>query len=403
MFSKRTEWPLTPNRLHEAVERRRRAALPIIDLTVSNPTLTGLSWPDAEGLRAALSQAGVLSYSPEPFGAIEARAALAGWFAERGLSITPDRLCLTASTSEAYAFLLKLLCNPGDAILVPAPSYPLFQYLADLEEVVLLPYQLRYDGEWHIDIGSLDEALATEDATPRAIVAIHPNNPTGNYLKPSELDLLVDRCVRRGLALISDEVFYEHSLGEGATPAPRAATRDQCLAFSLGGLSKLAGLPQLKLGWIAASGPEALLRAALARLEIIADTALSVSTPAQLCLPYVLQGVGAFLAQVRSRLRRNLSALDRALAAAPAVTRLRCEGGWNAMVRLPATRSSEEWALRVLEQRGVLVQPGYFYDLGASLSADASLVLSLLCEDEPFAIGASGLGGVSGAGAIASG
>ena len=403
MFSARTEWPLTPNRLHQAVEKRRAAGLPIIDLTVSNPSQVGLRWPDPDGLRAALSRAEVLTYAPEPFGAIEARAALAGWFADHGLSITPERLCLTASTSEAYAFLFKLVCNPGDAVLIPAPSYPLFEYLANLDEVAVVPYQLRYDGEWHVDQSSLDEALSHPDATPRAIVAIHPNNPTGQYLKPSELDLLIDRCAHRGLALISDEVFYEHSLSERAAPAPRAATRDECLVFSLGGLSKLAGLPQLKLAWIAASGPAAMLSSALARLEIIADTFLSVSAPAQLALPYVLGGVDAFVARSKLRLHRNLLALDRALTAAPAATRLRCEGGWNAMVRLPATRSSEDWAIQLLEQQGVLVQPGYFYDLGAALSADASVVLSLLCEEEPFVLGASGLAGASGLGGALAG
>ncbi len=495
MFSARTEWSLTPNRLHEAVEKRRAAGRSLVDLTISNPSLVGLGWPDAEGLRAALSQTGVLTYAPEPFGSHAARLALASWFAGRGLSITPERLCLTASTSEAYAFLFKLLCNPGDAVLVPAPSYPLFEYLATLEEVVLLPYQLRYDGEWHIDVGSLDEALSARDgaAPPRAIVAIHPNNPTGNYLKPAELDLLIDRCVSHGLALISDEVFYEHSIvnagteagattatapagattatragattnagtaagattatragatvnagtAAGAThsddpsrrhherrhggrrhhsdragattataaarattattPAARAAARDECLTFSLGGLSKLAGLPQLKLGWIAASGPHAQLTQALARLEIIADSFLSVNTPAQLALPYVLGGVDAFLTSVKARLQHNLLALDRALAAARAATRLRCEGGWSAMVRLPATRSSEEWALHLLEQQGVLVQPGFFYDLGDALSPDASIVLSLLCAEEPFAVGVSALGELSGLGATDSG
>jgi aspartate/methionine/tyrosine aminotransferase len=392
MFSARTDWSLSPNRLHEAVAQRRRMCLPIVDLTVSNPSQVGLGWSDPDGLRAALSQPSVLSYAPDPFGSLAARAALAGWLASRGLPIGPERICLTASTSEAYAFLFKLLCDPGEAVLVPAPSYPLFEFLADLNDLAVRPYQLRYDGEWHIDLNSLDEALSGHDGTPRALVAIHPNNPTGQYLKRSELDVLVDRCERRGLALISDEVFYEHAVEAGAaasTPAARAATRSECLVFSLGGLSKLAGLPQLKLAWIAASGPANLLDRALARLEIIADTFLSVGAPAQVALPYVLSKLDAFLARTRERLRRNLATLDRLLADAPTATRLRCEGGWNAMVRLPATRSSEEWALALLEQAGVLVQPGYFYDLGASLNPDASVVLSLLCEEAPFAAGTS--------------
>src|SRR5581483_6695352 len=244
--------------------------------------------------------------------------------------------------------------------------------------VRLSPYQLRYDGEWHVDAGSLDDALTSGGTHPRAILAIHPNNPTGHYLKAAELSLLIDRCRRHDLALISDEVFYEHRLDEAREPGPRLATVDGCLCFSLGGISKLAGLPQLKLGWVAVSGPPKAVSAALARLELIADTALSVSAPVQLALPYILEGSQAFVATAGVRLRRNLATLDRAIAGTPS-SRLRCEGGWTAMLRLPATRTSEEWALRILECSGVLVQPGYFYDLGRPMNPDAYVVLSLLC------------------------
>jgi alanine-synthesizing transaminase len=395
VFSRRTGWVLTPNLLHKALEHRQRSKTPFIDLTLSNPTVAGLQWADGEGLRAALSSPEILSYAPEPFGSIEARAALSTWFSRRGLPIPPEQLCLTASTSEAYSFLFKLLCDPGDVVLVPSPSYPLFDYLTGLEGVTLRPYELRYDGEWHIDLASLDEALSRSEGASgsqlRAIVALHPNNPTGHYLKPAEFDALVDRCATHGLALISDEVFYEHGLAEQGITAPRAATHRGCLCFSLGGLSKLAGLPQIKLGWIAASGPELILTEALGRLEIIADSALSVGAPAQLALPYVLRRVDGFLAEVDARLRRNLGALDQALGEASAATRLRCEGGWSALLRLPLVRSSEDWAIHLLEQHDVLVQPGYFFGLASSLHPDSYVVVSLLCPEDPFSSGVSKL------------
>ncbi len=396
MFSRRTAWSLAPNALHLALAERR--GRPCVDLTLSNPTLADLPFPDEAGLLAALASRAVLGYAPEPLGRRETRAALAAWLARHGLALPLEQLCLTASTSEAYAFLFKLLCDPGDSILVPEPSYPLFDYLAGLEGVALHRYPLRYDGEWHIDFAALDAVLrAAETASPgqpRALVTLHPNNPTGSYLKAEELEGLVERCATRGLALISDEVFYEHRIADPRSrrraPAPRAASRAECLSFSLGGLSKLAGLPQLKLGWIAANGPPEPLSTALARLEVIADTYLSVSTPAQQALPAVLAGVEQAVAAIGARLRENLATLDRALEKAPHLTRLGCEGGWLAILRLPATRTSEAWALHLLETADLLVQPGYFYGLNAP---DAYVVVSLLCAPATFSAGASMLAG----------
>ena len=334
-----------------------------------------------------------------------ARSVLGAWLGgQQGLWIEPEYLCLTASTSEAYAYLFKLLCDPGDAVLVPTPSYPLFEYLAGLEGVRVGSYPLSYDGEWHVDKTALRAAVESTDRL-RAVVAVHPNNPTGNYLKTDELDLLVDLCVEHGLALISDEVFFEHALAgasddhalaENGNRAPRAASQSRCLSFSLGGLSKLAGLPQLKLGWIAANGPPALLDEALERLAIVADSYLSVGGPVQHALRYVLHpvAINTALQLLNGRLSRNLAVLDRALTAAPVATRLRCEAGWTAVLRLPHLRSSEDWAPRLLDA-GVLVQPGYFY----GLEPDAYVVLSLLCDEAAFSAGASTLAAALGTGA----
>ncbi len=388
MFSRRTAWQLRLNPLSRAIEAQRAAGRSLIDLTIANPSTAGLTWPDGEGLRRALAAPEVLGYTPEPFGLVSAREALAGWLTEHGLPLPIAQLCLTASTSEAYGFLFKLLCDPGEAVLVPAPSYPLFDDLAGLEGIEPIPYRLRYDGEWHLAPGALAEALAAAGGRARALVTIHPNNPTGHYQKVDELEALRECCQAEGLALISDEVFYEHRLTEGRPPAPRAAASDRVLTFSLGGLSKLAGLPQLKLGWIAASGPSGPLAEALARLDVLADTYLSVGAPAQLALPQVLGGADAQLARIRGRLLGNLAALDRALRRAPPITRLRCEGGWTAVLRLPATRSSEGWALKLLDEAQLLVQPGYLYGLG---EPDAHLVVSLLTAEGPFSAGVEAL------------
>lgn len=386
MFSRRTGWQLSPNALSQALDHLRQEGRALIDLTEVNPTHAGLGWSDGEGLRAALSQEGVLEHLPDPFGLPTARAALAQWLGRRGLRLPITQLCLTASTSEAYAYLFKLLCDPGDAVLVPTPSYPLFDYLAGLEGLSLHNYPLRYDGEWHIDFGTL-EATLLEGPPARALVAIHPNNPTGNYLKPAELDRLRAICAAQDLALISDEVFYEHGVEPPTAIADRAASGDHCLTFTLGGLSKLAGLPQLKLGWIAVNGPPELVATALGRLEVIADSYLSVGAPVQHALPYVLRHTDAFLGAADARLRKNLAALDRALVQAPHLSRLRCEGGFCAVLRLPQVRSSEDWALHLLVHNGLLVQPGAWY----GLTPDAYVVVSLLCDEATFAAGVSTL------------
>lgn len=345
---------------------------PRFDLTGSNPTTAGIAYP--AGLVRALerAQAESLVYQPEPFGLTSAREAVARLTG----SPVADTM-LTASTSEAYAFLFKLLCDPGEAVLVPAPSYPLFEHLAELEGVRAVPYRLAYDGAWHIDFDSARRAITPQ---VRAIVVVSPNNPTGHYLRPAERDELY----RLGLPLICDQVFEPFSLAEG--PAPSHSKEHAGLTFSLDGLSKRAGLPQLKLGWTVVSGPELARREACARLELIADTFLSVATPIQQALPELLAQAPLVTEAIARRCRDNHATLQRALQASPA-TLLRAEAGWSAVLRLPAVQSEEAWVLGLVREAEVLVQPGWYYDF----ESEPYVVVSLLGEPRVFAEGVARL------------
>jgi len=376
-FSTRTRWNRTRNRLAAALAARRQRGEPVLDLTESNPTAVGLV-AAAELLQALADPEGV-RYTPEARGLDGARAAVAADYSRRGLAIGPERLVLTASTSEAYAFLFKLLCDPGDAVLVPRPSYPLLEYLARLEGVRLVPYPLRYDGEWHLDLPALEAAL---DRGPRALVVVNPNNPTGSFLSRAEAERLLAACAAAGVAVVSDEVFADYALVDLRERVPSLACDGPALAFSLGGLSKACGLPQLKLAWIAVSGPEPLRREALERLEIVADTYLSVATPVQLAAPRLLARLPELQAPIRERVRANLAHLRDAVVCS-SVSALRVEGGWSAVLRVPATLSEDERVLRLLESHGVLVHPGYFFDF----EQEAYLVASLLPEPAAFAHG----------------
>ncbi len=374
MFSDRTRFDLRPNRLAEAVAKRRAAGKPLLDLTLSNPTAACLPVP--EDLLAALASSEALRYEPLPRGLAIAREAVARDYSERGCPLDPERILLHASTSEAYAFLFKLLCDPGDEVLVPRPGYPLFDFLAGLESVVARSYALAYDGEWHIELDALTRAIGPRT---RAVVAVSPGNPTGAYLEQHELEALQTLCAERGLALVADEVFADFPLRDDGRRAPSAARDSGALAFALGGLSKSCGLPQLKLAWTAVAGPEPLRRAALERLELVADTYLPVSTPVQIAAPGLIARKRELQAPIRARVRRNLEGLRAALGAGSAATLLEPEGGWSAVLRVPATRSEEERALALVE-RGVLVHPGYFFDF----PGEAYLVLSLLPPPDEF-------------------
>jgi hypothetical protein len=400
-FSRRTAWERTPNRLAEAWARRLASNKPSVDLTESNPTRCGFTYPEARILRALADPRG-LHYEPVPRGLPAAREAVAAYLTAEvpgAAPCSPDNLVLCASTSEAYGWLMKLLCERGNQVLVPRPSYPLFDFLAGLEEVTLAPYSIRREERWRIDFESL---AAAADPRTRAVIVVHPNNPTGNALTVAEAGTLAAFCAARGLAVISDEVFLEYPLPPGQDVAsspldgPAAteagtdslagslagslAPRGGCLVFSLGGLSKSSGLPQIKVGWIRVGGPPELATEAMARLEVIADTYLSVNTPAQWALPELL-GAGR---QVRDAIRARTATNRRWLASRvrnAAWELLPADGGWYAVLRVPHTHTEEEWCLLLAEEEGALLHPGFFFDF----ESEAFLVASLLPEETRFA------------------
>jgi|CXWL01.1.fsa_nt_gi aspartate/methionine/tyrosine aminotransferase len=375
MFSDRTPPDFAENALTRKAQEMRRSGATLLDLTESNPTRAGFLAPPE--LLALLGSPAGAHYSPDPRGLRAARDAVSRDYASRGVRVEPEHIVLTASSSESYSLLFKLLANPGEQVLVPTPSYPLFGFLAELDSVLVRTYPLRFDHEWHLSIDALTREIGEKT---RAVVVVHPNNPTGSFLKRTEAEALSAGCAERGLALIADEVFADFVLGENLKDAfPSFALDSPALSFTLGGLSKSCALPQLKLGWIVVSGPAALRDAAITRLEFIADTYLSAATPIQLALPSILEQRVRLQAPIRARLRRNLGALKRAVAAHPELTLLPAEGGWSALVQCPATHSDEERALMALEA-GVLIHPGHFFDFDSG----CYLVVSLLCETSVF-------------------
>ena len=368
MTSSRLPANLEPNALSRAVDAKRRRGVAVIDLTESNPTRVGFSYPSS--LLAALADPQGLAYDPQPLGLWPARAAVAADFRRRGIVISADRVALTSSTSEAYALLFKLLCDAGDAVLVPRPSYPLFEHLTRLESVTAVPYDLEYHGTWRIDIDSVRRAA---HARVKALLIVSPNNPTGSFLHRDDLAVLAELSATNGWPIIGDEVFADYALD----PAPSAIhvmAASDVLTFSLGGLSKSAGLPQVKLGWIGVGGPAAKVDAALAAYEIVADTYLSVSTPVQVAAPSLIEQGALVRAQILARVRQNLVTLRSHAAAFPAVNVLPVEGGWSVVLQVPAVRSEDALALELLEMDDVLVHPGYFFDF----AREAYIVVSLL-------------------------
>lgn len=374
------------NAVARAREALRARGVPILDLTISNPTEAGIAYPD--DILKALSDARGRAYAPSPLGLAPAREVVAEELcrsearsglrsARSGLRpIRSDRVVLTASTSEAYALLFKLLCDPGEQVLVPQPSYPLFDLLTRLEGVVSRPYRLEYHGAWSIDRTSVERAL---DSGVRAVLVVSPNNPTGSMLRAADRDWLAELAADRRMALISDEVFGDYPLA----PRSDASTlmgESRALTFALGGLSKSAGLPQVKLGWIVATGPDPLVTEALQRLELICDTFLSVSTPVQVAAPSLIRAGSAIRQAISARLVRNLGALRMATAGYPAIQMLEPEGGWSAVLRVPATLGEEALVLRLLNEAHVLAQPGFFFDF----AAEAFVVLSLLTPPDVF-------------------
>jgi alanine-synthesizing transaminase len=374
VFSSRLKWDSPANPLAALLAERRRAGAAVLDLTESNPTHAGFAYPGDEIL-AALADARSLRYDPDPRGLDSAREAVSAYYAQRGVAADPSRILLTAGTSEAYAYLFKLLADPGDEILVPRPSYPLFEFLAALESVQIRQYPLRYDGAWHVDFEALEHAAGPR---ARAIVVVNPNNPTGSYLKRPEWARLEEFAAARGLAMVSDEVFSDYALAPDPARVATLAGGCNVLTFAMSGLSKIAALPQLKLGWIVAGGPRH--EPALDGLEWIADTYLSVATPVQVALPRLLRAAEPVRKLILERTRANLALLRGTIGSGSPCRVLPVEGGWYAILRVPRTRGEERWALDLLTHRNVLVQPGFFYDF----DSEAYLVLSLLTPSQVF-------------------
>jgi aspartate/methionine/tyrosine aminotransferase len=376
MFSDRVPSDLSHNRLSETVERSRAAGRPFLDLTDSNPTRASLSYPP-DLLRPLADQRGLV-YEPHPLGHRSARLAVAADYARRGFSVPVERVVLTASSSESYSLLFKILCDPGDEVLTPRPSYPLFEHLARLDGVRTRSYDLEYHGEWSIDIEGLVHQLS---ARTRAVLLVSPNNPTGSFVRAAEIDRIAVACAERSVALVADEVFADYELTPGAAAAGGSLLgRSDALSFSLGGLSKSIGLPQVKLGWMAVSGPASLVEATLLKLELACDTYLSVSTPVQTAAAELFEKGAAIRGQIQERTRRNLRSLADLAAGSPECRLLRAEGGWSAILHVPTLQSEEELVLELLEREHVLVHPGYFFDV----PRETHIVVSLLTPPDAF-------------------
>ena len=377
MFAGRTNWNLTTNKLTQALAGHRASGREVLDLSVSNPTECGFRY-DQKAIMRALCSPASLEYHPDPKGLEQARRAVAGYYEGRGGMVKPEEIILTTSTSEAYSYVFRLLCNPGDELLIPTPSYPLFDFLADIQDVKLKRYPLIYDHGWQIDFHGLQQAMTERT---RGVIVVHPNNPTGHFTKPAEMAQLSQICATRQMTIIADEVFLDFALEE---QRPQSFTSSQeALTFTLSGLSKISGLPQMKFAWLATSGPENLKTEALSRLEMIADTFLSMNAPVQLAAAAFLEQRYSFQSQLMQRVRNNLKELDGQLAAQLHCSRLELEGGWYAVLRVPATRSDEELAIALLQEKDVYVHPGHLYDF----HQEGILVVSLITPESVFATG----------------
>jgi alanine-synthesizing transaminase len=395
MLADRTSWNLTPNALSQALARHLADGKRLCDLSASNPTECGFEY-DTAAILEALGDPAALAYVPDPKGLLRARQAVAEYYAARGDKVAVEDLVLTTSTSEAYSFVFRMLCNPGEELLVPAPSYPLFGFLADISDVRLVSYPLIYDYGWQIDFHALEQAITPRT---RGMIVVNPNNPTGNFVKPQEAALLNEICSTRKMAVIADEVFLDFvhcetirrregvkaAVSRGAAnPRPMSfATNTGALTFTMSGLSKISGLPQMKAAWLVTTGPEAQKAEAQGRLEVIADTYLSMNAPVQLAVPTLLQQRHGIQKQLMTRVRRNLAELDRQLTGKKSCTRLDIEGGWYAVLRVPVTRPDDELAVELLNAKGIYVHPGHFYDF----PTDGHVIVSLIMAEQGFAEG----------------
>jgi alanine-synthesizing transaminase len=374
-YSERLPWSLSSNAFTRLVEEKRRAGVRLIDLAASDPTQAFSDYPHS-AISRAYGNIKDFTYRADPAGQQQARVAVARYYERRDVWISPDQLLLTASTSEAYSVLFKLFCNPGDEILAPLPSYPLFEYLASLESVRLVPYRVRYDGSWFIDFADLRRQVSSRT---RLVITVNPNNPTGSFLKKSEAEILLEVAQERRLPIISDEVFMDYSSSTGLECLKTLTGSDSVLSFSLGGLSKAAGMPQMKLAWVVLNGPEHDRLVARHRLELILDSYLSVGTPVQYALGELLEIGEGIQQEIRVRIAQNVRALKTLLENSPARA-LETEGGWSAIIQLPRTLSEEEWITRLVEEQSVVVQPGYFFDI----PGEAYVVVSLITPSDEF-------------------
>jgi len=379
MFSGRLNWSFSSNRLSSLLEEKRAEGVEVLDLTESNPTRAGFDYP-ADDVLASLNDPRSLTYEPDPLGLRSAREAVAGYYRRRGQDVSPEELTLTASTSEAYSFLFKILGDPGDRVLIPRPSYPLFDYLASVESLVADSYSLVYDGSWGIDLETIRRRI---EPRTRALLLVHPNNPTGSYVKKTEHDALITMCREQRLALIVDEVFADYAIEEDSNRLLSFVGETTVPTFVLSGLSKISALPQMKLAWIWTGGPQDLRQEARQRLEQLGDLFLSVGAPVQHAAARFLALAPAMQSAICARLTENFGLLRSKLHHPATLEVLRTEGGWYAVIRCPQVRSSEEWALAFLDSDDTLIHPGYLFDF----PNEAYLVVSLLTEPAIFAKG----------------
>ncbi len=377
-YSQRLSWSFSSNSLTQLLLEKRAAGIPLLDLTVSNPTRCLLEYPH-EDIQKAFGRVPDFTYGPDPFGSHLARSAVADYYCERAISIASNQLLLTASTSEAYSLLFKLLCDPGDEVLAPLPSYPLFEYLAALESARMVPYHFRYDGNWYLDFASLRAQI---NQRTKAIIVVNPNNPTGAFLTAEEQGELLHLAKQFCLPIISDEVFTDYALTPSARIGKTLIGNESVLSFSLNGLSKAAGMPQMKLAWIATGGPAQEQRKARERLEVITDTYLSVGTPVQHALPDLLRIGEPIRQQLLRQIKKNVAVMD-SFVAGTAVQRLHLQGGWSAVLQLPRIMTEEDWVRGLLQEQDTLVQPGYFFDM----ESEAYIVLSLITPAGEFRAG----------------
>ena len=381
-FSSRTSWDGSESSYAAAVREARASGRRVYDLTISNPTRCGFSY-DADALLGPMVDARALVYDPDPQGLMVAREAVAKYYADHGAKVSAANLVLTTSTSESYSFLFRLLCDPGDEVLVAQPSYPLFDFLADLDDVRLRPYPLFYDHGWWIDFAELERAITPRT---RAVIVVHPNNPTGHWTSPGERELLETVCARHGLALIVDEVFLDYPLRESTSARSFACGEHPVLTFVLSGLSKVAGAPQMKAAWVATLGPDRWRDEALGRLEIVADTFLSMNAPVQLAMPSWLAARGPIQAQILERAGANLAFLRQIADQAPSgLHLLEVDAGWSAVLSLPGCVGEIDCAERLVRELDVILHPGDFY----GMSEKTRLVVSLIGQLDDFQSGIS--------------